>query len=478
MAGITALLNQRFRSPQGELNQRLYHLAANPAYAIFHDVTVATSGVNGCVVTTPSMCNNSTPSPTGLTGGLSGYLATDGFDEVTGLGSIDVTNMVNNWFAGFPTTTSVVASSLNPAPLGAPVTFTATVTTSGANPPTGTVTFVDYDDAIGTVTLGTVSGSQVATLTPPRLSFGTYQITAVYSGDANNASSMSALLNQDIIAPTFNWTTSGSTSANVLSGQTAAYTFTAKPTGPGVTTFGANVTLSCSGLPDSTVTCAFNPSQISAGAGTTQVQVTIATAGPNSPVGSIRRRASEKRPPLLPLVFSLALPLAGIVMVGLSGRKASRYLAIGGLCISIAIAAMLTACGGGGSSSAPPIAVTVTQGVPANVFPNDTADGWPAQTAQFRATVTNTNNTAVTWAVSTPNGGTIDANGLYTAPAVTAGLPHQVTITATSQADATKTGSEQEALSSATVPGTYANIVVTATESTTANSIAVTLNVQ
>ena len=69
MAGITALLNQKLGGPQGELNQRLYQLAANPTNAVFHDVTVATSGVSGCVVTTPSMCNNSTPSPTGLTGG-------------------------------------------------------------------------------------------------------------------------------------------------------------------------------------------------------------------------------------------------------------------------------------------------------------------------------------------------------------------------------------------------------------------------
>ena len=31
MAGITALLNQKFNRPQGEINQRLYYLAANPA---------------------------------------------------------------------------------------------------------------------------------------------------------------------------------------------------------------------------------------------------------------------------------------------------------------------------------------------------------------------------------------------------------------------------------------------------------------
>ena len=61
MAGITALLNQKEGSAQGLLNPNLYTLAATPANNVFNDVTVATSGVTGCVVTTPSMCNNSTP---------------------------------------------------------------------------------------------------------------------------------------------------------------------------------------------------------------------------------------------------------------------------------------------------------------------------------------------------------------------------------------------------------------------------------
>ena len=100
MAGIAAMLNQKYEAPQGELNQRLYYLADNPAYQVFNDVTVATSGVSDCVVTTPSMCNNSTPSPTGLTGGLSGYLVNPGFDEVTGLGSVNISNLLTNWYAG------------------------------------------------------------------------------------------------------------------------------------------------------------------------------------------------------------------------------------------------------------------------------------------------------------------------------------------------------------------------------------------
>jgi hypothetical protein len=54
---------------------------------------------------------------------------------------------------------------------------------------------------------------------------------------------------------------------------------------------------------------------------------------------------------------------------------------------------------------------------------------------QFIATVLYTTNTAVTWATTA---GTIDANGNFYAPVVTATTP--VTITATSEADSTKSG--------------------------------------
>jgi subtilase family serine protease len=95
MAGVAALLNQRTGARQGNLNPTLYRLAATPANNVFHDTTVATSGISGCSASVPSMCNNSTPSPTALTGGLVGYLLTAGYDQVTGWGSIDGNNLLN-----------------------------------------------------------------------------------------------------------------------------------------------------------------------------------------------------------------------------------------------------------------------------------------------------------------------------------------------------------------------------------------------
>jgi len=70
------------------------------------------------------------------------------------------------------------------------------------------------------------------------------------------------------------------------------------------------------------------------------------------------------------------------------------------------------------------------------------------QTQQFTATVTGSSNTAVTWSIS-PNVGTINSTGLYTAPS-TITTQQTVTVTATSQADNTKTGTATVTLAVAT----------------------------
>ena len=367
-------------------------------------------------------------------------------------------------------------------------------TTSYGAAPTGSVSFLANGIPLtGTLQLTPVNGthqsgtsgsyaSLTATLATSIGTAGTYALTATYSGDGNYSSATQNSPATVVVSPapiTFNWTNTGSTSHTVLAGQTTmAYTFQATPT-QGVTTFPVAVQLTCtpSSLPDSTVSCQFSPSStIAAGSGQATVSMTITTTGPNPGTGTQLQRKADNRAPWL----LLALPLAGIVMVGFAGRKISKHSAIAGLCVSLALLGLLIACGGGSSSTPPPIiGITVSQGTPSSVFPSDTADGWPAQTAQFTATVTNTSNTAVTWAVTGGNpNGTIDANGKYTAPDVVAGLPASVTITATSQADPTKFGQAQETLKAATIPGTYNNIMVTATEGTILYSDPVTLTVQ
>ena len=89
-------------------------------------------------------------------------------------------------------TTTNLSSSLNPSIHGHPVTFTATVISTGPQPPTGKVKFWDGTLGIGSATLS----NGVATLTKSTLAVGTHPITAQYLGDANSAKSTSSVLNQ------------------------------------------------------------------------------------------------------------------------------------------------------------------------------------------------------------------------------------------------------------------------------------------
>jgi len=197
MAGITALLAQRVGT-LGNLNPTLYRLAATPANGVFHDVTVATSGVSGCSINIPSMCNNSTPSPTGLMGGLAGFLVGTGYDEATGLGSIDVNKLLSGWgsVSALGATSTTLSASANPALASTAVKFTATVTPTTGPTPTGSVNFLDSGILLGSGALS--AGVATFTTTAGSLAAGAHTITAVYGGDGSNTGSISAPLTETI----------------------------------------------------------------------------------------------------------------------------------------------------------------------------------------------------------------------------------------------------------------------------------------
>ena len=121
MAGVAAMLNQKAGTAQGNLNPTLYSLARTPSNGVFHDITVASSGVTDCSVNTASLCNNSLPSPTSLTGGLAGYLVGDGYDPVTGLGSIDVSRLLESWVSAPTGPIGHSTHRMPPALLGRPL---------------------------------------------------------------------------------------------------------------------------------------------------------------------------------------------------------------------------------------------------------------------------------------------------------------------------------------------------------------------
>jgi uncharacterized protein (DUF1800 family) len=119
--------------------------------------------------------------------------------------------------------------------------------------------------------------------------------------------------------------------------------------------------------------------------------------------------------------------------------KRTWIAATGILALLMAGCSGLASKGGGSSPTTPPdngtVSVTVTP---------STAMVRAGTTQSFTAAVTGNANTSVTWSVNTVAGGntttgTIDATGLFTAPA-SLPTPNTITVTATSAADTTKQG--------------------------------------
>jgi hypothetical protein len=119
------------------------------------------------------------------------------------------------------TTTTTLASSVNPSVQGKPVTFTAEVS-SLAGTPTGKIQFLNGTTVLATKKLTSGSAKFVTSELPP----GVNIITAVYEGDSNDSGSTSTAVNQIVLAAT---KTTLSSSPNP-STYGEAVTFTAKVT--------------------------------------------------------------------------------------------------------------------------------------------------------------------------------------------------------------------------------------------------------
>ena len=196
MAGVAALLDQKLGSRQGNINPTLYRLAASTP-AAFHDTTFASAGVTSCSTATPSTCNNSTPGPNSLAGGVAGYTLQTGYDLITGLGSLDVNAFLTA--ASVPTTIASTNSlSASPAAITTAQTVVFTDVVSNASTPTpstgptGTVTFTLNSTGanLGAITLVNATASTAAVSFPTA---GTYLINVAYSGDSNFAASTASL---------------------------------------------------------------------------------------------------------------------------------------------------------------------------------------------------------------------------------------------------------------------------------------------
>jgi hypothetical protein len=193
-AGIVALLNNwlvtkgELQKPGlGNINPHLYSLAAAASNA-FHDVTQGNNIV-------PCQANT-----VGCIIGSYGYSAGPGYDQVTGLGSVDVYNLLRQWSSATIVSTTLALSTSNPAiGQGNSVTFTATVTAaSGTASPTGTITFYANNTVLGSATL---NQSGVAAFTVSTLLPGLNAVQAAYAGNGSFGESISGLT-ENVLATT------------------------------------------------------------------------------------------------------------------------------------------------------------------------------------------------------------------------------------------------------------------------------------
>ena len=231
LAGVFALVAQQTGQRVGQPNYVLYNMAGveygtssyiagstcNGSGGIGTGVTTTAPATgNSCIFYDTETGNNSqaclagtancyTPSgksygilSTSTTSAIPAYPAGQGFDMATGLGSLNITNMVNNWQTGtpggVPYTPTVIVSGPNPVSYGttAAISYTTTVSGSGSFP-TGTVIFADSPSVgtMGTDPLvasstcssgGPCAETATQTLTPSGpLALGSFTVTGTYS---------------------------------------------------------------------------------------------------------------------------------------------------------------------------------------------------------------------------------------------------------------------------------------------------------
>jgi hypothetical protein len=204
--GIMALVDQKMQGRQGQADYVLYKLAAAENFAQCNaSATPALAASGSCIFNDVTVGNNAVSGEAGYGTPLAPYQSGVGFDAATGLGSVNVANLVNSWGAIqlLPTTTTLQLNNGNPVHImhGQSVPVSITVT-SGGGAPTGDVVLGGTDVAVypaDPVRFSLVNGS-VNTSTN-LLAGGTYDAFAQYSGDGNFAPSRSQQFQPVTVSP-------------------------------------------------------------------------------------------------------------------------------------------------------------------------------------------------------------------------------------------------------------------------------------
>jgi subtilase family serine protease len=359
-AGMVVLLNQKTGGPNGNVNPLLYQLAA-VAPSAFHDITTGDNKVY-CSPNTPGA-----PQPSSLwcpSTGVVGFSAGTGYDLVTGLGSVDVNNLLTAAAnpPDFSASSSTTSLKLFPGQSG-----TATITVTPLNNFNGSVSFtcsglsgtncsfspstVTPNGAAATTTATIVAGSTAGTVNVT----ATTGVLSQLSHPAGSIALTLATAHFSLSSPLAGGTVS------VAQGQiTQALNLTVNSTdGFVINSGGSNtqtvvpVTYSCAGLPNES-TCNFTPASPTSA---TTVSLTISTTAPTVRLQwPLERRTGILYATLLPGVF-------GIVFTIGSRKRSRMVLRIIGLLALLGCSSLWLASCGGGSSTAK------NQGTPLGTYP-------------------------------------------------------------------------------------------------------------
>lgn len=193
-AGILALVEQSQGGARlGQADFVLYQLAQSHP-GVFHDVTTGNNSVP-CATGTPNCGSN---------GFLTGYDAKAGYDQASGLGSVDAAALVNHWsntsFTPTSTTFQINGSTSYSGQHGASLSFGVGVSPAPAASGEAVAIQDDANQTPGGTSAGPQNNGQftvpitggTGTANWNGLPGGTYSVTARYGGDTSYAASTSA----------------------------------------------------------------------------------------------------------------------------------------------------------------------------------------------------------------------------------------------------------------------------------------------
>ena len=248
-------------------------------------------------------------------------------------------------------TSVTLAASANPSYSGASVTFTAGVVAPGTGVPTGTVAFKDSGITLGN---GALNGSGTATYSAAGLAVGPHTITAVYSGDANNAVGTSPAVSETVNSSNF-MLAATPTNQTIMGGQTATFNLTVTPQG----NLASAVNFSCSGLP-AMATCSFSPASVTPSTNAVGTTLTITTVG-HSAIVDLPQPKGPARQPLYALgMFAAILALVATLIAG--GKANTTLRTLIPACLLLLVMILMVACAGGGGKAVTPTGPTTPSG--------------------------------------------------------------------------------------------------------------------